>query len=90
MKVFIQNEAGSSVKRCHNEKTLEFLRTAPVSRPYPFPYGFVLHTTAPDGWNVDCLILTKRAGEFHGPEAAVAYLESHRDRGLPAVVSRTG
>ena len=30
-----------------------------VSRPYPFPYGFVLHTTAQDGDNVDCFILTQ-------------------------------
>src|SRR5262249_3561819 len=25
----------------YNEKTLELLRTSVVSRPYPFPYGFV-------------------------------------------------
>lgn len=30
-----------------------------VSRPYPFPYGFVLNTTAEDGDNVDCFVLTQ-------------------------------
>ncbi|MGC2332149.1 MAG: inorganic diphosphatase [Candidatus Acidiferrales bacterium] len=59
MRVFIQNEAGSFVKHFHDEKTLELKRTALVSRAYPFPYGFVLHTTAADGLNVDCFVLTK-------------------------------
>ena len=59
MKVFIQNEAGSLVKHSHDEKTLELKNTTLVSRAYPFPYGFVLHTTAADGLNVDCFVLTK-------------------------------
>lgn len=59
MKVFIENEAGSSVKHEHNEKTLELLSTSQVSRPFPRPYGFVLNTTAEDGDNVDCFVLTK-------------------------------
>ena len=58
MQVFIQNEAGSFIKNYHNEKTLQWLRCARVSRPYPFPYGFVLHTSAADGCNVDCFVLT--------------------------------
>jgi len=61
MKVFIQNESGSFVKNYHNEKTLEFKRAARVSRAYPFPYGFILNTTADDGLNVDCFVLTKAA-----------------------------
>jgi inorganic pyrophosphatase len=59
MKVFIQNEAGSLVKHLHNEKTLELTGTARVSRAYPLPYGFILDTTADDGLNVDCFVLTK-------------------------------
>jgi len=58
MKVFIENEAGSFVKHIHNEKTLELMGTERVSRAYPFPYGFVLHTTAEDGDNVDCFVVT--------------------------------
>lgn len=59
MRVFIQNEAGSRVKNSHHEKTLGWLSAAQVSRSYPFPYGFILNTTAEDGDNVDCFVLTK-------------------------------
>jgi inorganic pyrophosphatase len=59
MKVFIQNEAGSFVKRSHDEKTLILLGEQRVSRAYPFPYGFILDTTAEDGDNVDCFVLTQ-------------------------------
>jgi inorganic pyrophosphatase len=59
MKVFIQNEAGSFVKNFHDEKGLKFTGTARVSRAYPLPYGFILNTTADDGLNVDCFVLTK-------------------------------
>ena len=60
MKVFIQNEAGSRTKHSHHEKSLELLGTEQVSLPYPFPYGFVLGTTAEDGMNVDCFVLTSK------------------------------
>lgn len=60
MKVFIENEAGSYVKHLHNEKTLQLNETTRVSRPYPLPYGFVLDTSAEDGDNVDCFVLTGR------------------------------
>ncbi len=60
MKVFIQNEAGSSIKHRHNEKTLELRGTTRVSRAYPLPYGFVLNTSADDGLNVDCFVITKQ------------------------------
>jgi len=58
MRVFIENEAGSFVKHYHNEKTLEPGGESRVSRAYPFPYGFVLNTSAADGDNVDCFVLT--------------------------------
>jgi inorganic pyrophosphatase len=61
MKVFIQNEAGSFIKHSHDEKTLTPKGTMRVSRAYPWPYGFVLDTTARDGLNVDCFVLTARA-----------------------------
>jgi inorganic pyrophosphatase len=60
MKVFIQNEAGSNRKNYHNERTLEFVETRVVSRNYPFPYGFVVGTAAPDGCCVDCFVITSR------------------------------
>ena len=60
MKVFIENEAGSLVKHIHDEKRLELRGTETVSKPYPYPYGFVLNTTAEDGDNVDCFVITTR------------------------------
>lgn len=60
MKVFIENEAGSTTKNLHNEKTLEFKKSVEVSEPYPYPYGFILDTTSPDGDNLDCFILTDK------------------------------
>jgi inorganic pyrophosphatase len=58
LKVFIENAAGSLLKHLYNEKTLQAVGVLPVSRSYPFPYGFVLNTTAEDGDNVDCFVLT--------------------------------
>lgn len=60
MKVFIENEAGSTKKNLFNEKTLKFRKNVEVSRPYPFPYGFVIGTTSGDGDNLDCFVITKR------------------------------
>jgi inorganic pyrophosphatase len=59
LKVFIENEAGSFVKHLHDEKTLELKGKTKVSRAYPLPYGFVMNTSAEDGDNVDCFVLTK-------------------------------
>lgn len=52
----IQAEAGSRDKMRFDEKTLEPIGGGRVSRPYPYPYGFVLETTAADGGNVDCYV----------------------------------
>ncbi len=60
MKVFIENEAGSSQKNIFNEKTLEYKKTYEVSASYPFPYGFVIDTTSGDGGNLDCFVLTNK------------------------------
>lgn len=60
MKVFIENESGSDKKNIFNEKTLEYKKTYPVSRKYPYPYGFVLETTSGDGDNLDCFVITDR------------------------------
>lgn len=60
MNVFIENEAGSNKKNLFDEKTLEYKKTVVVSRPYPYPYGFILNTTAGDGDNLDCFVLTDR------------------------------
>ena len=57
IKVLIQAEAGSCDKVRFDEKTLDPIGTGRVSLPYPYPYGFVIATTAADGDNVDCYVL---------------------------------
>ena len=58
MKIFIENEAGYPKKNIFNEKTFEYIETLDVARAYPYPYGFILNTTAADGDNIDAFILT--------------------------------
>ena len=81
VKVFIQNEAGSEQAHFYNEKTLEYQHTDRVSRPYPFPYGFILDTLSDDGDNLDCYVITQRplrTGTVISCEA-VALLEQIED-----------
>jgi inorganic pyrophosphatase len=59
IKVCIQVAAGSRDVNVYNEKTLEFQRTVRISQPYPYPYGFILGTTAEDGDNLDCYLLSR-------------------------------
>lgn len=58
IKVCIEVEAGSCDRHRYNEKTLEYTGTRRISRPYPYPYGFILGTSAADGDNVDCYLIT--------------------------------
>ena len=58
IRVFVENEAGLAVKNHFDEKVIEWLRSEKVSRPYPYPYGFILETTSGDGDNLDCFVLT--------------------------------
>lgn len=58
--VFIENEAGSRTKHHYDERTLELLRTEDVGAAYPYPYGFVPGTLAPDGDTADCFLITDR------------------------------
>lgn len=60
MQVLIENEAGSREKRTYDERSLQFVKTAPVSAAYPFPYGFIVGTLSGDGDAVDCFVLTRR------------------------------
>ena len=61
MRVFIENGAGSRRKNIYDERTLAWQRAVEVSRPYPFPYGFVIGTRGADGDCVDCFVLTAAA-----------------------------
>ena len=58
--VFIENEAGSDVKHHYDEEHLTLLRIERLPAAYPFPYGFVPGTLAPDGDAADCFVLTAR------------------------------
>jgi inorganic pyrophosphatase len=58
IKVCIEAEAGSCEKHRYHEKTLEYQGMRRVSRPYPYPYGFILGTRAADGDSVDCYLIT--------------------------------
>ena len=59
IQMLIQVAAGSCDRYIYNERTLEFLETRPGSRPYPYPYGFIIGTSAVDGACVDCYLITK-------------------------------
>ena len=81
IKMLIQIEAGSCNRNVYNEKTLEYIRTSHGSHPYPFPYGFIVGTTAEDGGCVDCYLVTKNkveAGSIVECEPA-GLLEQHED-----------
>ena len=56
IKVLIQAESGSRDKMRYDEKTLKPIAAGRVSDPYPYPYGFILETTAADGDDVDCYV----------------------------------
>ena len=58
--VFIENEAGTDLKHHYDEATLSVRRVERVGATYPFPYGFIPETLAPDGDAVDCFVLTDR------------------------------
>ena len=58
IEVCIQVAAGSREKHRYDEKTLELKETVRVSRPYPYPYGFILETSSEDGDNLDCYLIT--------------------------------
>jgi inorganic pyrophosphatase len=63
IKMLIQIEAGSCDRNVYNEKTLEYIKTSHGSHPYPYPYGFIVGTSAEDGACVDCYLVTKNKVE---------------------------
>lgn len=58
IQMLIQVAAGSCDRKCYDERTLEYLETRHGSRPYPYPYGFIVGTSAADGGCVDCYLIT--------------------------------
>ena len=81
IKMLIQIEAGSCDRNIYNEKTLEYIKTSHGSHPYPYPYGFIIGTSAEDGDCVDCYLVTitkVEAGSIVECEP-VGLLEQHED-----------
>jgi inorganic pyrophosphatase len=81
IKVLIQVEAGSNERNLYNEKTLEYKGSSRLSRTFPYPYGFIIGTSAADGDCVDCYIITKdklKAGNIFECEP-VGLLEQDED-----------
>jgi inorganic pyrophosphatase len=60
MKAFIECESGSNTKYRYCEKTLAELASFELLAPYPFPYGFIVGTTSPDGDALDCFVVTRK------------------------------
>ena len=60
VRVFIENLAGSDLKHHHDEERFVVTQVERVGAPFPFPYGFVPGTLAPDGDAVDCFVVTGR------------------------------
>ena len=81
IKVLIQVTAGSRAKNFYDEKTLEYKETRHGSQAYPYPYGFIIGTSAEDGDAMDCYIISKdplKAGTIVECEP-IGLLEQHED-----------
>jgi inorganic pyrophosphatase len=63
VKVYIEIEKGSNVKYEYNKESqqLEVDRILTGSHVYPYAYGFIPHTVAADGDDLDALILCDTA-----------------------------
>ena len=61
LSVFIENAAGVALKHHFDEERGVLLGASPVSRAYPYAYGFVPSTRAADGDHLDCFVVTERA-----------------------------
>ena len=59
IKVLLQAKAESCERNLYNEKTLEYKGNSRLSRAFPYPYGFILGTSAADGDCVDCYFIIK-------------------------------
>lgn len=60
MKVFIEQTVEPNKKNVFDKKTGALLDTITTSITYPYPYGYILNTMAPDGEALDCYIITEK------------------------------
>ncbi len=58
MKVFVEQSGEENVKSFFTKGTRVLLKNIFTNLSYPYPYGFIEKTLAPDGDNLDCYIIT--------------------------------
>ncbi len=58
MKVFIEQSGEENLKSIFTKDTRVFIKNIFTNLSYPYPYGFIEKTLAPDGDNLDCYIIT--------------------------------
>lgn len=60
IKIFVEQTTRPNEKNVFDKKTGKFLNTVHDPLTYPYPYGYILDTKAPDGENLDCYIISDR------------------------------
>ena len=60
IKVFIEQTGELNKKNVFNKKTGVLLYTITVPLTYPYSYGYILDTKAPDGENLDCYVISDK------------------------------
>lgn len=63
MQVYIEQPGEKNTKNAFDKKTGTFIKSVPFHLTYPYPYGYILNTKAPDGDGLDCYIITKQKFE---------------------------
>lgn len=63
MEVFIEQTCEPNKKNVFDKQTKQYLKTVDFHLTYPYPYGYILDTLAPDGDELDCYIITKQTFE---------------------------
>ncbi|MBT3817241.1 MAG: hypothetical protein HOE80_01830 [Candidatus Magasanikbacteria bacterium] len=61
MKAFIEVDAGTAERPMYDEKTLQYIKTKTIYKPYPYAYGFLLNTISGDGDHLDCYVITNKS-----------------------------
>lgn len=59
MQAFVENIAGTTLKKEFDEKTKCWKKIGKLAKPYPYPYGFIVGTMQEDGDPLDVFVLTK-------------------------------
>jgi inorganic pyrophosphatase len=60
MKVFIEQSGENFKKNIFNKETGAYERTVDFHITYPYAYGYVKNTRAPDGDELDCYVITDK------------------------------